>query len=102
MRQQKKRYLLAAFLALLFVGIGFLGYAASQTPVTDQQAKNKSAKLAIKGKNIPIQGAITHVHEPDDSSTTIIDIVIGNEFKGALPDDIDTITVAGPTVPTHI
>ena len=96
MRQQKKRYLLAAFLALLFVGIGFLGYAASQTPVTDQQAKNKSAKLAIKGKNIPIQGAITHVHEPDDSSTTIIDIVIGNEFKGALPDDIDTITVAGP------
>ena len=96
MHQQKKRYLLAAFLALLFVGIGFLGYATSQTPVTDQQAKNKAAKLAIKEKNISIQGAITHVHEPDDSSTTIIDIVIGNEFKGALPDDIDTITVAGP------
>jgi hypothetical protein len=98
MRQQKKRYFLTSFLAVLFVGMGFLGYAASQTPVTDQQAKNKSAKLAIKGKNIPIQGAITHVHEPDDSSTTIIDIVIGNEFKGALPDDIDTITVAGPKV----
>ena len=96
MRQQKKRYLLAAFLALLFVGIGFLGYATSQTPVTDQQAKNKAAKLAIKEKNISIQGAITHVHEPDDSSITIIDIVIGKEFTGTLPDDIDMITVTGP------
>ena len=96
MRQQKKRYFLTSFLAVLFVGMGFLGYAASQNPVADQKAKNKAVKLAIKEKNIPIQGAITHVHEPDDSSTTIIDIVIGNEFKGALPDDIDTITVAGP------
>jgi CubicO group peptidase (beta-lactamase class C family) len=96
MRQQKRRYFLTSFLAVLFVGIGFLAYAPSQTPVTEQQAKNKAAKLAIKEKNIPIQGAITHVHEPNDSSITIIDIVIGNEFKGALPDDIDTITVAGP------
>ena len=96
MRQQKKRYLLAAFLALLFVGIRFLGYATSQTPVTDQQAKNKAAKLAIEENNISIQGAITHVREPDDSSITIIDIVIGNEFTGTLPDDIDMITVTGP------
>ena len=96
MRQQKKRYLLAAFLALLFVGIGFLGYTTAQTPVAEQQAKNKVAKLAIKEKNISIQGAITHVHEPDDSSITIIDIVIGNEFMGTLPDDIDTITVTRP------
>jgi len=96
MRQQKKRYFLTSFLAVLFVGMGFLGYATSQTPVTDQQAKNKATKLAIREKNIPIQGAITHVHEPDDSSTTIIDIVIGNEFTGTLPDDIDMITVTGP------
>jgi hypothetical protein len=96
MRQQKKRYLLAAFLALLFVGIGFLGYTTAQTPVAEQQAKNKVAKLAIKEKNISIQGAITHVHEPDDSSITIIDIVIGNEFMGTLPDDIDMITLTGP------
>ena len=96
MRQQKKRYLLAAFLALLFVGIGFLGYTTAQTPVAEQQAKNKVAKLAIKEKNISIHGAITHVREPDDSSNAIIDIVIGDEFKGALPDHIDTITVTGP------
>ena len=96
MRLQKKRYSFKSFLAVLLVGIGFLAYAASQTPITEQQAKNKAAYLASKGENIPIQGAITHVHEPDDSSITIIDIVIGNEFKGALPDEVDTITVTGP------
>ena len=48
MRQQKKRYFLTSFLAVLFVGIGFWGYATAQTPVTEQQAKNKAAELAIK------------------------------------------------------
>ena len=95
MRQQKKRYLLAAFLALLFVGIGFLGYTTTETPVTEQQAKNKAAELAIK-ENISIHGAITHVNEPDGRSNVIIDIVIGNEFKGTLPKDIHKITVTGP------
>ena len=81
MHQQKKRYLLTLFLALLFVGIRFLGYTTTQTPVTEQQAKNKAAELAIK-ENISIHGAITHVNEPDGRSNVIIDIVIGNEFKG--------------------
>ena len=96
MRQKRKRYFLTSFLAVLFVGIGFWGYATAQTPVTEQQAKNKAAKLAIKDKNILIRGAVTHVREPDGSSNAIIDIVIGNEFMGALPDEIDTITVTGP------
>jgi hypothetical protein len=96
MRQQKKRYFLMSCLAVLSVGIGFLGYAASQTPVTEPAAKNKASELTIKEKNIPILSAITHVREPDNSSITIIDIVIGNEFMGTLPDDIDTITVTGP------
>ena len=97
MRQHKKKYFLTSFLALLFVGIGFWGYATSQTPVTEPLSENKTAELAIKEKNIPIQGAITHVHAPDNRSTTIIDIVIGNKFTGTLPDDIETITVTGPT-----
>jgi CubicO group peptidase (beta-lactamase class C family) len=96
MRQKRKRYFLTSFLAVLCVGIGFWGYATAQTPATEQQAKNKAAELAIKEENILIQGAVTHVREPDGSSNAIIDIVIGNEFKGALPDEIDTITVAGP------
>ena len=48
MRQKRKRYFLTSFLAVLFVGIGSWGYATAQTPVTEQQAKNKAAKLAIK------------------------------------------------------
>ena len=48
MRQQIKKYFLTSFLAVLFVGIGFWGYATAQTPVTEQQAKNKAAELAIK------------------------------------------------------
>ncbi len=84
MRQKRKRYFLTSFLAVLFVGIGFWGYATSQTPVTESPAKIKTAELAIKENNIPIQGAITHVHEPDESSSTIIDIVIGKEFTGNL------------------
>jgi len=96
MRHQKKRYFLTSFLAVLFVGIGFWGYATGQTPVTDPSVKNKTAELANKEKNILIRGAITHVREPDGSSNAIIDIVIGNEFKGVLPDEIDTITVTGP------
>jgi hypothetical protein len=96
MRQKRKRYFLTSLLAVLCVGIGFWGYATAQTPATEQQAKNKAAELAIKEENILIQGAVTHVREPDGSSNAIIDIVIGNEFKGALPDEIDTITVAGP------
>lgn len=96
MGHQKKRYSLTLFLAVLFVGIGLLGKGTSQTRVTEPPAKNKTAELAIREKNIPIQSAITHVREPDRSSKTIIDIVIGDEFTGTLPDDIDTITVNGP------
>ena len=71
MRHQKKRYFLTSFLAVLFVGIGFWGYATGQTPVTDPSVKNKTAELANKEKNILIRGAITHVREPDGSSNAI-------------------------------
>ena len=96
MRQQNKRYLLTSFLAVLFIGTGFLEYSTSQTPVTEPPVKNKTAEFAAKEKNIPIQSAISHVREPDGSSNIIIDIVIGNEFEGILPDDIHMITVTGP------
>jgi len=45
---------------------------------------------------IPVTGAIHHVHEPDNSYHTYIDIIIGNTFSGNPPGDIDTITVTGP------
>jgi hypothetical protein len=45
---------------------------------------------------IPITGAIHHVHEAENDSTTFIEILIGNNFPGQLPGSIDSITVFGP------
>ena len=45
---------------------------------------------------IPIDGAIYSVHRPDGSNKTYIDVEIGRQFSGTLPDDIDSITVTGP------
>ena len=45
---------------------------------------------------IPIEGAVCHVHRSDGSHKTYLDIVVGRSFSGRLPDDIDSITVTGP------
>ena len=45
---------------------------------------------------IPIEGAVYHVHRPDGSHKTYLDIVVGRPFSGQLPDAVDSITVTGP------
>lgn len=45
---------------------------------------------------IPIEGAIYHVHRPNGTHKTYLDVVVGSAFSGKLPDDIDSITVTGP------
>lgn len=77
---KKKAPLIAVFLVVLCVGISLVGCETSQAPVS----------------NIRIKGAIHCVHEPDNSTKTHIDIVIGKGFTGTLPDDIYSITVTGP------
>ena len=52
--------------------------------------------LSAVEAEIPIEGAVYHVHRPDGSHKTYLDIVIGHSFKGKLPDDISHITVTGP------
>jgi len=47
-------------------------------------------------RKIPIEGAVYHVHRPDGSHKTYLDIVVGRSFSGQLPNDIDSITVTGP------
>jgi imidazolonepropionase-like amidohydrolase len=42
---------------------------------------------------IPIEGNVVHVRQPDNSFSTIIEIIIGEDFRGKLPDDIDSISV---------
>jgi hypothetical protein len=45
---------------------------------------------------IPTSARIQTVREPDKSLHTNIDILIGKDFTGNLPGDIDSITVTGP------
>jgi imidazolonepropionase-like amidohydrolase len=46
---------------------------------------------------IPILGAIHHVHESDNRLNTHIEIIIGKNYTGNLPDDIDSISITGPS-----
>ena len=46
---------------------------------------------------IPVTGSIKHVHEPGNTISTYVDVMIGNGFTGKMPADIDTITVSGPS-----
>ncbi|MBL7178007.1 MAG: amidohydrolase family protein [Desulfobacteraceae bacterium] len=46
---------------------------------------------------IPILGVIHHTHESDNSLNTHIEIIIGKNFTGNLPDDIDSIMITGPS-----
>ena len=76
----RKQTLTVLFLAILFFaiissGCEYLNAAASE---------------------IPIEGAVYHVHRPDGSHKTYLDVVVGRSFSGKLPDDIDSITVIGP------
>jgi CubicO group peptidase (beta-lactamase class C family) len=96
MRTLENKGLVKIIVVFLGVAIGLYAFARSSTSFTEVQGKDDTSKLAVNQNDIPIQSAITHVHEPDSSSITVIDIVIGNEFAGTLPDDIDTITVTGP------
>jgi len=46
--------------------------------------------------DIPVTGAVYHVHRSDGSHKIYLDIIVGPSFKGQLPDDILSIAVAGP------
>ena len=43
-----------------------------------------------------INVAIKNVRSPNDNHSTHIEIIIGNDFTGNLPSDIDSITITGP------
>jgi CubicO group peptidase (beta-lactamase class C family) len=96
MHTLKGRVLVTILSVSLSVAILIFGCAISSTPDMGTTDKNEDSKPEAKQNNIPIQGAITHVHEPDGSLKTTIDIVIGKEFTGNLPEDIDSISVTGP------
>jgi CubicO group peptidase (beta-lactamase class C family) len=96
MQRQKQRYFFSLLAALLCVGLLFWGCSSSRAPEAEPPVNIKAA-LTNPGKTIRIDGAVTHLHEPDNSESTVIDIVIEDDFEGTLPDDIDSITVTGPS-----
>ncbi|MGV7222838.1 MAG: serine hydrolase domain-containing protein [Nitrospinales bacterium] len=51
---------------------------------------------AVDSDEVPIEGAVYSVHRADGSQKTYMDVVIGRQFSGRLPDDIDSIIVSGP------
>jgi imidazolonepropionase-like amidohydrolase len=53
-------------------------------------------KMAGKTDEFHISAGIKNVRKPDDTFKTNIDIVIGEDFPGDLPEGIDAITITGP------
>lgn len=52
---------------------------------------------AIAADEIPVEGAICSVNSYDGRQRTNLEIVIGRNFKGKLPEEIDSISVSGPS-----
>ena len=52
--------------------------------------------MAEEFDDFRVLAKIYNVRESDNSFRTHVDIVIGENFKGKLPDDIDSITMIGP------
>jgi hypothetical protein len=46
---------------------------------------------------LSIIGSVRNWHNSDGTLFTVFEVVIGNDFVGTLPDDIDTISIVGPS-----
>jgi hypothetical protein len=57
---------------------------------------DKSTLQRMITPGIPVTGAIHHVYEAEKQSDTYIEILIGKNFPGKLPDAIKSINVFGP------
>ena len=55
-----------------------------------------SFAMAEKLNDFQINVAIKNVRYPDDNYSTHIEIIIGDDFTGNLPNNIDSITITGP------
>jgi CubicO group peptidase (beta-lactamase class C family) len=47
--------------------------------------------------DIPVQGAVFHVHHPDGRHDTYLDVAVAESYSGMLPGAIVTIAVTGPS-----
>jgi hypothetical protein len=61
------------------------------------EIESLAESLRFTSSGLSIRGDIQHVLLPNNISETHIDIFMEEGFTGKLPDDIDSITVTGPT-----
>ena len=54
---------------------------------------NLFTDLQVKQDTISLAGAVHYVHKPDNTFKTYIEVIIGKDYKGDLPDDINSITL---------
>jgi hypothetical protein len=72
-------------------------YNAAFTAGDTREIEELAESLRFVALEIPTKCAVQHILLPDSISYTFIDIFIGEEFSGNLPDDIETIQVSGPS-----
>jgi hypothetical protein len=62
----------------------------NDTPVPDITFTSPSGQFSLVG-------TVMNIHQPDGSRTTNLSVEPGNDFPGTLPDDVDSITITGPS-----
>ena len=67
-----------------------------QTTAGVNDDKDLSGYTEQTDNDFPIEGSVMHVNVPDDSSHTYLEVCIGEDFPGIIPDDVDSITITGP------
>jgi len=67
--------------------------------VVQNRANSSWFFFTVSADAFSISGSVMHVRTPDDLHQTYLLVVIGPDFTGILPDDIDTVTVEGPSGP---
>jgi hypothetical protein len=72
-------------------------YNLAATTGDTREIEELAESLRFVALEIPTKCAIQHILLPKNISYTFIDIFIGDEFNGNLPDDIETIQVSGPS-----
>jgi adenylate cyclase len=91
----RKGYRVTGWITSAFKGNKWI-YVAGFTAGDPAEIEQLAESLRFLPQSISIRPYIQHVLPAENVSWTMVDIEIGDDFKGHLPDDIDTITVAGP------
>ena len=92
----RKGFFVTAFLVSAYQENKWV-YNLAATVGDPLEIESLAESLRFTSSGLSIRGDIQHVLLPNNISETHIDIFMEEGFTGKLPDDIDSITVTGPT-----